>query len=132
MNQNLQSINYATIQDADDEQHIVCRFKDGQKYAAVIVDSDCDDLCHEICDFINKVAGYKRSELNVIVQNNEDAFIITVIGEAGLLIQSVTSSTRLKASLITDLTKCQTMSEAAYAIREHGVRISVNTTSYSV
>jgi hypothetical protein len=53
---------YATVRDAEDadgieELHIECRFDDGQKFAAVVVDGDFPQLAHALCNFLNEVAG---------------------------------------------------------------------------
>lgn len=37
-------VRYATVRDGGDEWHIECRFKDGQKFAAVTVDKEHEDL----------------------------------------------------------------------------------------
>lgn len=37
-------VQYATVRDGGDEWHIECRFKDGQKFAAVTVDKEHEDL----------------------------------------------------------------------------------------
>lgn len=44
----------ATIRDADDELHIECRFSDGQKFAAVTVAAEFEDLARSICEFLNR------------------------------------------------------------------------------
>lgn len=51
---------YATVREAvhpedpnDTILHIECRFDDGQKFAPVTVDSDCDELAHLISAFLN-------------------------------------------------------------------------------
>jgi hypothetical protein len=43
----------ATVRDGDDEWHIECRFDDGQKYAAIRVDKEQEDLADAICAFLN-------------------------------------------------------------------------------
>lgn len=43
----------ATVRDADDELHIECRFSDGQKFAAVRVDSDFPELANRIASFLS-------------------------------------------------------------------------------
>lgn len=53
---------YATVRDAEDvdgieELHIECRFDDGQKFAAVVVDGDFPHLAHALCNFLNEVGG---------------------------------------------------------------------------
>jgi hypothetical protein len=42
-----------TIRECEDEFHLECRFKDGQKFAAVTVDINCETLATEICNFLN-------------------------------------------------------------------------------
>lgn len=37
-------VRYATVRDGGDEWHIECRFKDGQKFAAITVDKEHEDL----------------------------------------------------------------------------------------
>lgn len=44
---------YAAIRESDD-WGIECRFSDGQKFVAVTVDIEHEQLAHEICDFLNK------------------------------------------------------------------------------
>lgn len=48
---------YATVRDGYDEWHIECRFADGQKYAAVKVSREFENLAHRICDYLNRSAG---------------------------------------------------------------------------
>lgn len=43
----------ATVREADDELHIECRFSDGQKFAAVRVDSDLPELANRIASFLS-------------------------------------------------------------------------------
>lgn len=43
----------ATVRDADDKLHIECRFSDGQKFAAVIVDADFPVLAQKIAEFLS-------------------------------------------------------------------------------
>lgn len=45
-------VQYATVRDGGDEWHIECRFKDGQKFAAVTVDKDHEDLADWIATAI--------------------------------------------------------------------------------
>jgi len=52
---------YATVRDAEDadgveELHLECRFADGQKFAAVVIDGEFNDLAHALCDFLNSPA----------------------------------------------------------------------------
>jgi len=44
----------ATVRDAEDEWHIECRFENGEKYAAIHVDIDREDLADWLCALINK------------------------------------------------------------------------------
>jgi hypothetical protein len=44
---------YATLRDGEDETHLECRFSDGQKYAAVTVDVDCETLAGFVLYAIN-------------------------------------------------------------------------------
>ncbi|ANI78994.1 hypothetical protein [Sphingobium sp. EP60837] len=46
----------ATVRDGDDEWHIECRFKDGQKFAAIIVDKDHEDLADWIAAAITALS----------------------------------------------------------------------------
>lgn len=57
---------YVTIRDGGDDWHLECRFPDGQKYAAVLVDIENKKLAHLICDFLNTRAQpkYKRVDLH--------------------------------------------------------------------
>ena len=43
---------HATIRESDNWD-IECRFSDGQKFTAVTVDIEHEQLAHEICDFLN-------------------------------------------------------------------------------
>lgn len=52
----MNEVTHCTIRDGGDEWHIECRFKDGQKFAAVLVDKECEDLAHEIADHLNRRA----------------------------------------------------------------------------
>lgn len=45
-------VRYATVRDGRDEWHIECRFKDGQKFAAVTVDKEHEDLADWIASAI--------------------------------------------------------------------------------
>lgn len=45
-------VRYATVRDGGDEWHIECRFKDGQKFAAVTVDKEHEDLADWIASAI--------------------------------------------------------------------------------
>lgn len=47
---------YATIRESDN-WGIECRFSDGQKFAAVTVDIEPEQLAHDICDFLNSKDG---------------------------------------------------------------------------
>lgn len=44
---------HATIRESADWD-IECRFSDGQKFAAITVDIEHEQLAHKICDFLNK------------------------------------------------------------------------------
>jgi len=51
-------VKYCTVRDAInenglDELHIECRFEDGQKFPAVVVDGEFEDLAFAIKDFLN-------------------------------------------------------------------------------
>lgn len=46
-------VRYATVRGAEDELHIECRFRDGQKYAAVKVDENCPELAAAIAQFLS-------------------------------------------------------------------------------
>lgn len=51
-------IDYCTIRDAVDEKgvetiHLECRFKDGQKFAAVEIAGGFDNLAEKIMHFLN-------------------------------------------------------------------------------
>lgn len=48
-------VEYATVRDGGDEWHIECRFRDGQKFAAVMVEKDHEDLADWIAAIINAV-----------------------------------------------------------------------------
>jgi hypothetical protein len=45
---------YATVSDAGDALHIECRFDNDEKYAAVTVDADKEQLAFDICNFLNR------------------------------------------------------------------------------
>lgn len=56
----------ATVRVSDDEYlHIECRFSDGQKYAAVMVDADHPELAHDICEYLNM-----RERMHARIQSN--------------------------------------------------------------
>ncbi len=47
-------VRYATVRDTDDgDLHIECRFRDGQKYAAVQVDGSQAELAFAIAEFLS-------------------------------------------------------------------------------
>ncbi|WP_202951367.1 hypothetical protein, partial [Sphingobium bisphenolivorans] len=50
-------VQYATVRDDGDEWHIECRFKDGQKFAAITVDKDHEDLADWIAAAITALSG---------------------------------------------------------------------------
>lgn len=41
----------------DSEWHIECRFKNGEKYAPIVVSGEHEALAHLIADFLNARAG---------------------------------------------------------------------------
>ena len=43
---------HATLRDGDGEIHIECRFDDGQKFAAIVVDDQFPQLAEDILAFI--------------------------------------------------------------------------------
>jgi hypothetical protein len=45
---------HAAVRDGDDEWHIECRFKDGQKYAAIRVDKECEGLAEWVAYQLNR------------------------------------------------------------------------------
>jgi len=47
----------ATVRDGEDELHIECRFDDGQKFAAVTVAAEFEELAQAICEFLNNAGG---------------------------------------------------------------------------
>lgn len=47
---------FATVRDAIDDIHIECRFSDGQKFAAITVDSEFPSLARQICEMLNEDA----------------------------------------------------------------------------
>ena len=53
------SVVCATVRDADGEIHIECRFDNGEKFAAVIVDGHLGALAKKICYFLNNEAKEK-------------------------------------------------------------------------
>lgn len=60
---------YATIRDGGydeewdaNELHIECRFENGEKYAAVIVDGTKPELAMKICNFINLTSPVHNAE----------------------------------------------------------------------
>lgn len=55
-------VTYATIRDGCDEWHLECRFSDGQKFAAVIVDKDFEGLAEQICADLNRHASNNNNE----------------------------------------------------------------------
>lgn len=46
----------ATVRDGGDEWHIECRFSDGQKFAAITVDRECEALAHQVAKALNSGA----------------------------------------------------------------------------
>ena len=55
-------IEKATVRDAVEEWHIECWFDDGQKYAAISVDIDREDLADWLCRIINQLADAESGE----------------------------------------------------------------------
>lgn len=49
----MKEVTSATVREADDEWHIECQFNDGQKYVAIKVDIDCEQLAEVISAFLN-------------------------------------------------------------------------------
>ena len=47
---------FATVRDAEVEIHIECRFSDGQKFAAIVVDGEFPSLATQICEMLNEDA----------------------------------------------------------------------------
>jgi hypothetical protein len=52
-------LNFCTLREAEDEIHIECRFLDGQKLAAVIVDGEFPILARWIVNALNRTFGGK-------------------------------------------------------------------------
>ena len=47
------SLKYCTVREGDDEWHLECRFSDGQKYAAILVDGECPRLAERVASLLN-------------------------------------------------------------------------------
>lgn len=47
-------VNFATVRDGDDELHIECRFWDGQKIAAIVVDREFPQLAQDIANYLSR------------------------------------------------------------------------------
>jgi hypothetical protein len=44
----------ASVRDGGDDFHIECRFSNGEKFAAIIVDLSHPELASKICGFLNR------------------------------------------------------------------------------
>ena len=60
-------VKYCTVKEGIDENditenHIECRFSNGEKYAAIIVDGGMDCLAFCICDFLNSPEYHQKYE----------------------------------------------------------------------
>ena len=47
------SLKYCTVREGNDEWHLECRFSDGQKYAAILVDGECPRLAERVASLLN-------------------------------------------------------------------------------
>lgn len=57
---------FCTIRDGADEIHLECRFSDGQKYAAVMVDIECPSLADFLAKAINTRTDLPDPRLEIL------------------------------------------------------------------
>lgn len=58
---------YTTVRGSIDENdleelHLECRFPDGSKYSAVVIDGECEELAHFLCDALNARADNSAAQ----------------------------------------------------------------------
>lgn len=53
---------FCTVRDGVDEWHIECRFSDGQKFAAITVDREFQQLADLVASLLNQRAAQKPGQ----------------------------------------------------------------------
>ena len=66
-------ITHCTVRDGGDFWHLECRFDDGQKFAAVQVDKDHEQLADDIARYLNDRVAAPKPSTAVFRRRCEDA-----------------------------------------------------------